>query len=107
MDSGKLKNEITLKRRVSTKDAQGGAIVTYVPVATVAAAADPIRSREFVTLQTALAEIDVRFTLYYRSDVTAAWRVEWRGQDYEIVGQPIDVKGERIWMEIFCRTAQT
>lgn len=108
MDPGELRNQIVLKRRTSTLHSTTGAeTATYTTVATVAAKAEPIRGREFMSLQQAQSDIEIRFTIYYRTDVQADWRIEWRGQDYEVVGPPIDVKAGKQWLELMCRTAQT
>jgi SPP1 family predicted phage head-tail adaptor len=106
MDAGELNAKIVLKRRSAVQSA-GKETVSYPTVATVSAKAEPIRGREFVALQQAQSEIDIRFTIYYRTDVRADWRVEWRGQDYEVVGPPIDVGARKEWSELMCRTAQT
>jgi SPP1 family predicted phage head-tail adaptor len=106
MDAGEMAARVVLKRRVGTM-VSGKESVDYPVVATVSAKADPIRGREFMTLQAAQSEIEIRFTIYYRTDVRADWRVEWRGQDYEIVGPPIDVGARKQYLEIYARTAQT
>ena len=106
MDAGAMSAKVVLKRREATQES-GREVVSYPVVATVAAKAEPIRGREFMALQQAQSEIDIRFTIYYRTDVRADWRVEWRGQDYEVVGPPIDVGARKEWLELMCRTAQT
>ena len=107
MQAGQLVNQIILKSKSATVNERGGEVITYTPVATVAAAAQPVRGREYEMLHVAGSEIDIKFTIYYREDVQADWRVTWRGQEYEVVGPPIDVRAQKVWLELMCRTAQT
>lgn len=106
MDAGQLTAYITLLRKTATRDSTGGEVVTFVDHASVSAKAEPLRMREFVAMQQIESGIDIRFTIYYREDVRADWRVCWRGQEYEIVGTPIDVRASKEWLELMCKTAQ-
>ena len=107
MHAGDLSSAIVLKRKSVTRAAlTGNETVTYVTVATVSAKAEPLRGREFMAARQEMSDIEVRFTLYYRTDVAADWRIEWRGKDYEIVGDPIDVGARKQWLEIMARTTQ-
>ena len=106
MQAAELVNQIVLKSKSSTQNSRGGEVITYTTVATVAAAAHPIRGREYEMFHVAGSDIDIRFTIYYREDVGAGWRVTWRGQDYEVIGPPIDVNAKKMWLELMCRTAQ-
>lgn len=107
MDAGRLDQRLILKSKVSGKDTIGGETISWTNVVTVWGAAEPMRGREFLVLQEAESDLVVRFTIYYRTDITSAWRVEWRGQDYEIEGPPIDVLGGKRWIELMARSAQT
>jgi SPP1 family predicted phage head-tail adaptor len=108
MRAGDLRHSILLKRRVATRDEKGNETVTYLPLAKrTAAKVEPIRGREYEALQQAQSEVDLRCTTHYRTDVQVDWRFEWRGTDYEIVGPPIDVNGQKVWTELMCRTAQS
>lgn len=107
MESGALQSYIVLKRKTATRNEMGGEVITYVAVAAVSAKADPVRGRKYEAFHVAGSEIDVMFTIYYRSDVLADWRVTWRGQDYDLVSPPINVGARNQWLELMTRTAQT
>lgn len=108
MGPGDLRHSILLKRRVATRDEKGNETVTYIPLSKrTAAKVEPIRGREYEALQQAQSEVDLRCTMHYRTDVQVDWRVEWRDKEYEIASPPIDVNGEKKWLELMCRTAQS
>lgn len=106
MHAGDLNASLVLKRKTATRDNKGGELITYTTVATVAGKAEPIRGRQYEALQMAQSDIEIRFTIYYRTDVEADWQVTWRGQAYEIVGPPIDVLARKQWLELMARTVQ-
>src|SRR5688572_1635949 len=93
--AGDLDQRITLLRKTAGRDAMGGESVSWLNHATVWARAEQLRGREYLALQQAQSELEVRFTIRYRGDVSPDWRVTWRGHDYEIVGEPIDVDSRR------------
>lgn len=102
-----MNQRVVLLSKGASRDAIGGETVTWTEAATVWAEAKPIRGQEFIALQEAQSELQVRFTIRYRSDVTADWRLQWREQTYEIVGEPVDVNAARETLELNCRSAQT
>ena len=104
--AGDLTAEIWLLRKTSTRAATGGETIDYVDHVKVAALAEPIRSREYISLQASQSDIEIRFTIYYREDVRPDWRIRWRSTVYEIIGTPIDLEARKTWMELMCKTAQ-
>lgn len=109
MQAVKLNEQITIKRKNVTRDNMGGEIPGWVDDAPIWANAEPIRGREYIALQQAESELEVRFTVNYLEgkDVTPDCRIDWRGTIYELVSPPIDVKARRRWIELYCRTAQS
>jgi len=106
MEAGDLQHQLVLKRRVATKDATGGEVITYPPVGAVAANVNPVRGRQYEALSMAQSDAEIIVTIYYREDIQHDWRVEWRGQDYDITEPPKDVGARKIWLELMCQTAQ-
>lgn len=102
LNAGDLDQRITLQQRDSGTDVLGQVVRTWANVATVWAQAQPVRGREFFTESGAAARADVRFRIRYRPDVTADWRVQWRGQPYALVAAPIDVNGKKVMLELMC-----
>lgn len=105
MNSGKLDQRVILKSRATTRDAMGGAVVTYNAIATVWAEAYMLRGREFFAARQEQAEVTVRFRLRYRADLAVDWRVQWDGVDYDILSPPILI-GRKEGLELMCATVQ-
>jgi len=101
METGRLRHRITIEQKAVQRGAQGGEVVAWTTFATVWAAAEPIRGREYVTLRAGQADITIRFTVRYLAGVNPAMRVKWNGAPYEIV-DVIDVKGRHIEIELMC-----
>lgn len=98
--AGMLTQRITLQVRAAGQDVLGQASGAWSSVADVWARARPLRSRELFAAGQVQNVTDVEFTIRWRADVRNTWRVLWRGQPYDITGEPIDVDGARIWLEL-------
>jgi len=98
--AGDLRHRITfLKKEVST-DSDGYPVETWKAVFSVMANVRVIDSREYFQAAAFQAENKLRFTIRYRRGITAAMRLRYNCQDYEIIGQPADVDGRRRWLQI-------
>lgn len=97
--AGRLDQRVKLQQKSVTRNGIGEEVVTWVDVATVWAEAWPLRGREFFAAQQTQYAADVRFRLRHRADVLPTWRVEWRGEPYDIVSV-VDVGAKREMLEI-------
>jgi phage head-tail adaptor, putative, SPP1 family len=105
MHSGMLDQIINIRRKVATQDPTTGAeSVTWQDDSSIYANARPLRGREFVAMQQLESEIDIIFTIHYRTGITPDARIVWRGDVYEITSPPIDVNARKQWLELNCRT---
>ncbi len=91
MRAGRMRHRLKLLSRSVTRDSIGGEVITWVEQDEVFAEAVPIEGREYFSALRVDSEVTVRFRIRYRTDVTSAWRVEWRQQQYDV----IDVIDER------------
>ena len=98
--AGQLDQRLTLQSRAAGVDVLGQASGAWADVATGGGRARPLRSREIFAAGQAQSVTDVEFTIRHRTDVTAAWRVLWRSVPHDITGAPIDVDGQRHWLEL-------
>lgn len=105
LNAGELDQRLTLQSPAGTPDALGQVPPGWTDVATVWGSATPLRGRELEAAAAMQSDAVVRFRIRWRSDVTRAWRVLWRGVAYAIVSDPIDVRGQRCALELMCSTA--
>ena len=97
---GMLDQRLTLQSRAAGADVLGQPSGAWQTVATVWGKVRPLRSRELFAAGQVQNVSDVEFTIRYRSDVLATWRVLWRGTPHDITGAPIDVDGQRQWLQL-------
>lgn len=100
IDPGELDQRLTLQQRAGGTDVLGQPSGAWQDVATVWGRARPLRSRELFAAGQVQNVSDVEFTIRFRADVQANWRVLWRGVPHDITGRPIDVKGQRTHLEL-------
>ena len=98
--AGQLDQRLTLQSRATGVDVLGQASGAWADVATVWGRARPLRSRELFAAGAMQDVTDVEFTIRHRDGITANMRVIWRGVPHDITGQPIDIDGQRQWLEL-------
>lgn len=96
---GDKRHRITLMSPSTAVDALGQATEVWTDVATVWAAAEPIRGREFFAAAQAQSQVQTRFRIDWRPDVLESWRVRWGLHVYELASV-IDTLGERVQLEL-------
>lgn len=99
-----MTERVKLLEKSATRDAIGGEVITWVEQEEVWAEAEPITGREYFAAQQVEAAADIRFRLRYRDDVDSTWRVEWRGQRYDIAAPPADLDSLKRTTELTCRS---
>lgn len=102
INAGDLRERITLQSPPVGRNAVGGRSGDWVDEATVWAAAWPVSAREMLAGGQITSEVSVRFRIRYRAGVLPSWRVVWRGVAYAIVGDPIDVQGRQVALDLMC-----
>ncbi len=86
MRSGRLDRRLTLQRRTLTENDYGEAVETWTDLATVWAEKIPVRGFErYASMQT-VAEVEERFKIRYRKDITPLDRVVCAGITYDVLG---------------------
>mgnify|MGYP001599371197 CR=1 FL=1 len=99
--AGRLNKRITLQSATLARDGHGQPIETWADVATMWAAVEPIRGREYFAAQQVSAETTHRVTLRHRAGVSPQMRVAFGSRTFRIesVIDPLE-KNERI--ELMC-----
>lgn len=91
MQSGKLDRQIKLLRYSQASDGAGGVVDTYTEFATVWADVQDLRGLQLFAAQQVNDSISTKFRIRYRDDLSARDRIEWKGLQFDIVGQPIEI----------------
>lgn len=103
--TAELTRRITIQQRADLANARGEPIPTWQDLhADVWAAKQPLRGREYFAAGQMQTPADVRYRLRYRAGITAQMRVVDGSEVFDIVGDPIDVDGARITLELMCTT---
>ena len=102
INPGALNQRLTLQQPAASLNGLGETAGSWTDVATVWGQAQPLRGREFLAAAQLQSTLDVRFRIRYRADVRATWRVLWQGEAHEIVGEPINVDGAGVLLELMC-----
>lgn len=99
---GQYDQRVMLQQPTPGRDDAGQPLTTFSDVGEAWAKVRPTRGRDFVAADGKQATIDVQFCLRYRADVLSTWRVLWGGIPYDIQGEPVNVKGARVELELNC-----
>jgi SPP1 family predicted phage head-tail adaptor len=91
MNIGRLDRRITIQRKTTTRDANGGEVVTWSDWKTVWASKADQGSREFRSAGALYAETTTIFGIRYLAGVTGQDRIVYRETVYDIVGAPSEV----------------
>lgn len=104
INAGELDQLITLQERASdARDTRGQASAAWVNAFTdIMARADTRPGGDFFGAGQDRATHQVTFRIRFREGVHERMRVLWRGQLYELVGRPIDVKGAGVALDLQC-----
>lgn len=84
MNPGKLNKRITLQCPKSVRDDEGIVTEEWTDVATVWAAVEPLRGREYFAAAAVNQENTVRFRMRYRPGVTARMRLLYDRRVFDI-----------------------
>jgi SPP1 family predicted phage head-tail adaptor len=99
--AGELREQIVIEQAAKAQDTAGQEIRTWSTLATVWAAFEPERGREYTTSRTQVDEQPVLFRIRHRSDVDAGCRVSFGGKVYDILSA-MQADGQRAEMHLFC-----
>jgi len=100
VDTFAMRHRITLQSPSAELDATGQP-ASWNDVATVWAAVEPLRGREYFAAQQVNAETTTRIRIRYRAGVTSAMRGRYGSRTYDIVSV-IDVDERHVELQLMC-----
>lgn len=96
-----MRTQIVLQEKTETANARNELIATWADDVTVYAETTPVRARDQFAAGKEQLPCDVVFRIRYRTGISAkTHRILWRGEPYELNGEPIDVDGMRVTLEL-------
>ena len=103
--AGLLRDRITIRRQVNTKNPQtGGLTRTWQTLDTVYAQVRAVNGRESLVEQTLQGISTFEVMIRYRDDLKPADQVLWNGRELNIVSPPEDRFGNRQWSQFLAST---
>ena len=107
MQTGKLRNRITIQYPNPTQDATNDPVVAWLDLAQVWADIRPVGGQERLQRQAdqVVAQVDHRIKIRWRGDVTPKMRVKF-GSRYFDIGTVDDPDGRKRELVLQCREVQ-
>lgn len=102
MQAGKLRQRVTLQQVTRVPNQYGEMVETWADVATLYAAVEPLRGREFFDAEQVQADISHRVRIRYYPGVDSMMRFRF-GTRYLYVNTAINVDERRREMHCMCR----
>ena len=104
MKAGVLTEQVAIERLIVVDDPDYGPQPgAWTNIATVSAAVEPLRGREYLAAAAAVSELTARIRMRYRPGITSADRVVHGSTIYGITSV-IHVKSARRELELMCRS---
>jgi len=104
VNPGRLNKRVTLQRKKSTK-VDGKMVTSWEDVATVWAAFEPLRGREYFAAAAVNAEGTIRVRIRYRSGLMADMRIKYGDRILDIKSPPIDPDEKHVELHLMCAEA--
>lgn len=104
MRAGDLRHRVTIQYAVETQNSYGEPVASWQDVATVWAAVEPLRGREYFDAQATQARVDHRIRIRYRAGITPRMRVLFGSRVFEIQAV-IEPESRRRELHLMCEEA--
>lgn len=102
MRAGRMRHRISIMRPRIEADGEGAPDEHWQEHCRCWAAMEPLNGREYFESGADQAEVDVRFRLRWRDDISPDMEVRLSGRKFRIVSPPIDVMGRQKEMQLMC-----
>lgn len=99
---GKLRDRITIERRIREPDGYGGFTESWTTFATVWAQVKPVSARERMFAQKLEGNITHMIRIRHLDGVTADMRIGLKGRVLKIAAEPINVDERGRWLDLTC-----
>jgi len=100
---GDYRHKITFLERSNGFDEYGEPVDEWKEYKTTHASKEPLLGNEFFSALSKDSNVDVKFNMRYKRDITSEMRIRHGSDVYEIIGPPIDVKSMHKELLCYCR----
>lgn len=100
--AGLLDQRVTIETKSVARNAIGEETETWSTLATVWAQYRPVKTDERIAGAQLQAEFDAVFRIRKLAGIDAESRITWRGQRFELVGQPVAVDSRGGLLDLYC-----
>ncbi len=98
------RHKIDFLQRSSSYDNYGEPVDDWAPFKSgIWASKDPLLGNEFFSALTTENKVEVKFNMRYIPGITSEMRIKHGEEVYEIIGQPVNVKGLNRELLCYCR----
>jgi SPP1 family predicted phage head-tail adaptor len=101
LNIGQMRHRVTLQYPAKVPDGQGGTTDTWTDTATVWAGIFPMSGNEVIRAKQAQTQITLKVRIWYRTDVTPAWRVVFGNRVFDI-DTIINREEKNVVLELLC-----
>jgi SPP1 family predicted phage head-tail adaptor len=85
MRAGQLRQRITIQSKTPNRDTFGQEVITWTDFATVWAAVEPLRGREFLDARMVTAEVTTKIRIRQRDGISPEMRVVFGSINYDVL----------------------
>lgn len=101
----RLRHRVTLQRPVTTRTDSGAVVKGYEDVATLWAAVEPLRGREYFAAYAEHVDVTTRIRIRYRDGIDRTMIINYCGRVFEILSI-IQPNLQRIELQLMCKERQ-
>ena len=101
LTAGKLREPLTIQRKLAVSDGMGGQAISWVTLGSIRGDVRPLSGREAVQAMQLQASLTHRIYIRYRADLTPADRLVMRGQPLQIRAI-VNMEMKNRWLELAC-----
>jgi SPP1 family predicted phage head-tail adaptor len=98
---GTLTDRVTLQRKITTEEPEGGELAVFTTLSTVWARVRQLSARQAFADDARGQSITHSVVLRFRTDLTPGDRIVYRGRNLEIAGLA-DINGRRAYLSCQC-----
>ncbi len=103
MRAGRLRNRVTILRRIDSNDPSGGHSQAWEEVGSMWAGIEYLGGREYFEAGAAKGEVDVRIVARSGPEIRVSDRIQYRKRLFDVQSVPLDATGRGREVRVMCK----